>query len=49
MIRSVTIQHCEQVAQKVARLDSDVAASTYLRDVTRKIIPEAFDGRAVED
>lgn len=49
LVRSVSIQQCEQVAQRVARLDSDVAASTYLRDVTRKIIPEAFDGRAAED
>jgi phosphotransferase system enzyme I (PtsI) len=49
LIRSVSIQQCEEVAQRVTRLDSDVAASTYLREVTRKIIPEAFDGRAAED
>ncbi len=49
LVRSVSIEQCEQVAEKVARLDSDVAASTYLRDVTRKIIPEAFDGRSVEE
>ncbi|MFN5662850.1 MAG: phosphoenolpyruvate--protein phosphotransferase, partial [Planctomyces sp.] len=49
LIRSVTIAQCEAVAEKVADFDSDVAVSSYLRDVTRKIIPEAFDGRPGED
>ncbi|MFO0375607.1 MAG: phosphoenolpyruvate--protein phosphotransferase, partial [bacterium] len=48
LIRSVTIEQCEVVAEKAATFDSDVAVSSYLRDVTRKIIPEAFDGRAVD-
>lgn len=49
LIRSVNIAQCEAVAQKAAAIDSDVAVLAYLRDVTRKIIPEAFDGRAVDD
>jgi phosphotransferase system enzyme I (PtsI) len=49
LIRSVSMHQCEQVAQKAASIDSDVAVSAYLRDVTRKIVPEAFDGRSVEE
>ncbi|MGQ0627450.1 MAG: phosphoenolpyruvate--protein phosphotransferase, partial [Phycisphaerales bacterium] len=49
MIRSVTIKQCEEVAERAADFDSDVAAANYFRDVARKIIPEAFDGRSVED
>lgn len=49
LIRSVTISQCEAVAEKAASIDSDVAVSRYLRDQTRKIIPEAFDGRSVEE
>lgn len=48
LIRSVTIPQCEAVAEKASSIDSDVAVSSYLRDVTRKIIPEAFDGRSAE-
>jgi len=49
MVRSVSIKQCEEVAERAADFDSDVAAANYLRDVARKIIPEAFDGRSVED
>lgn len=48
LVRSVTIEQCEQVVEKASRLDSDAAVSSYLRDATRKIIPEAFDGRSAE-
>lgn len=48
LVRSVTIAQCEAVAEKAASIDSDVAVTSYLRDVTRKIIPEAFDGRSAE-
>jgi len=48
LVRSVTISQCEAVAEKASSIDSDVAVSSYLRDVTRKIIPEAFDGRSAE-
>ncbi len=49
LIRSVTIEQCEEVAEKVASFDSDEAVGRYLRTVTRKIIPEAFEGRMSED
>jgi phosphotransferase system enzyme I (PtsI) len=48
LIRSVTIDQCELVAKRAAGIDSDVAVASYLRDVTRKIMPEAFDGRSAE-
>jgi phosphotransferase system enzyme I (PtsI) len=48
LIRSVTIEQCEAVVAKASSLDSDVAVSSYLRDVTRKIIPEALGGRSAE-
>ncbi len=49
LIRSISISQCEAVAEKAASIDSDVAVSRYLRDQTRKIIPEAFDGRSVDE
>ncbi len=49
LIRSVSIEHCERVARKAAGIDSDVAVTAFLRDATRKIIPEASGGRSVED
>ncbi|MBY0308511.1 MAG: hypothetical protein K2Q09_07190, partial [Phycisphaerales bacterium] len=48
LVRSVTIEHCEAVAEKASSIDSDVAVSSFLRDAARKIIPEAFDGRSAE-
>ncbi len=48
MVRKVTIQKCERIAQKAASLDSDAAVAAYVRDQARKVIPEAFDGRSAE-
>ncbi len=48
IVRSVDIGQCERVARKVGSFDSERQVSAYLRDVTRTIIPEAFDGRSVE-
>ncbi|MEX2672083.1 MAG: phosphoenolpyruvate--protein phosphotransferase [Phycisphaeraceae bacterium] len=47
VIRSVTIADCERVARRVASYDSERQVINYLREETRKIVPEAFDGRAV--
>jgi phosphotransferase system enzyme I (PtsI) len=49
VVRSVTIQQCERIALKALSFDSDVSVAAFLRDQTRKIIPEAFDGRSVEE
>jgi phosphotransferase system enzyme I (PtsI) len=49
LVRSVTVQECERVARKVRTFDSEVQAATFIRDRTRKLVPEAFDGRAVEE
>ena len=46
LIRSVTIGQCERIAKKALTFDSDVEVSAYLRNQTRKIIPEAFGGRS---
>lgn len=48
VVRKVTIQKCERLAQKAASLDSDAAVAAFVRDQARKIIPEAFDGRSGE-
>ena len=48
MIRSVTVAQCERVARQALSLDSDVQISSLLRDRARKIVPEAFDGRAAD-
>lgn len=48
LVRSVTIPQCEAVVQRASELDSDAAVISYLRDATRKIIPEALGGRSAE-
>lgn len=48
LVRSVTADQCEKLARKACSLDSDLAVSAFLRDQVRKILPEAFDGRAAE-
>ena len=42
IIRSVTMDHAKQVARKVMSFDSERQVMHYLREETRKIIPEAF-------
>lgn len=42
VIRSVTIEDCNNVARKVLSMNSERQISNYLRDATRKILPEAF-------
>lgn len=42
IIRSVTIEYCNQVARKVLGMDSERQISSYLRNAARKILPEAF-------
>lgn len=49
LVRSVTVRECERIAREALSLDSDVAVSSFLRDRTRKIIPDAFDDRNVEE
>jgi phosphotransferase system enzyme I (PtsI) len=47
IVRSVTMEQCERAARRAASYDSDRQVINYLRDETRKVIPEAFDGRAI--
>lgn len=42
IIRSTTTEHARQVARKVLSFDSERQVAHYLREETRKIIPEAF-------
>lgn len=49
LVRSVTVEQCERIARRALSFDSDVSVAAFLRDQARKIIPEAFDGRSVEE
>lgn len=42
VIRSVTIEDCNNVARKVLGMDSERQIASYLRNAGRKILPEAF-------
>ena len=42
IIRSTTLEHAQQVARRVMSFDSERQVMHFLREETRKIIPEAF-------
>ena len=42
IIRSVTIKRCNEITRKILGMNTERQISTYLRDATRKILPEAF-------
>ncbi len=42
IVRSVTMEDCNGVARKILGMNSERQISSYLRDATRKILPEAF-------
>ncbi|MEN8126378.1 MAG: phosphoenolpyruvate--protein phosphotransferase [Planctomycetota bacterium] len=42
VIRSVTIEECNQLSRKVATMDSHRQIKNYLRDATTRILPETF-------
>ncbi|MDD5327348.1 MAG: phosphoenolpyruvate--protein phosphotransferase [Phycisphaerae bacterium] len=42
IIRSVTVEDCNDVARTVLGMNSERQISSYLRDAARKILPEAF-------
>jgi phosphotransferase system enzyme I (PtsI) len=42
VIRSVTIEDCNQVARKTLGMNSERQISNFLRDAARQILPEAF-------
>jgi len=49
LVRSVSVEQCERIARRALSFDSDITVAAFLRDQTRKIIPEAFDGRSAEE
>jgi phosphotransferase system enzyme I (PtsI) len=42
IIRSVTMEECNKVARKILSMNTERQISGFLRDATRKIIPEAL-------
>ena len=42
IIRSVTVEDCNNVARKVLSMNSERQISNFLRNAARKILPEAF-------
>ena len=42
IIRSVTMEDCNSVARKILGMNSERQITTYLRNATRKILPEVF-------
>jgi phosphotransferase system enzyme I (PtsI) len=42
IIRSVTMEDCNSLARKILSMNSERQISSYLRNATRKILPEAF-------
>ncbi len=42
IVRSVTIEDCNNIARKILGMNSERQITNYLRDVTRKTLPEAF-------
>lgn len=49
VIRSVDIGQCERLARTVGSFDSERQVAAFLRDRSRKMFPELFDGRSVDD
>jgi phosphotransferase system enzyme I (PtsI) len=48
VIRSVDIQHCEELARRVGSFDSERQVLTTLRDELRKVDPDSFGGWIAE-
>jgi phosphoenolpyruvate-protein phosphotransferase (PTS system enzyme I) len=46
LIRSVNLQACQRLAKQALTMDSEVQVTTMLRERVRKIVPDAFGGRA---
>jgi phosphotransferase system enzyme I (PtsI) len=42
IIRSVTIEECNNIARKVLSMNSERQISSFLRSATKKVLPEAF-------
>jgi phosphoenolpyruvate-protein phosphotransferase (PTS system enzyme I) len=49
LVRSVSLEQCERIARRALSFDSDISVSAFLRDQARRIIPEAFEGRSIEE
>lgn len=47
VIRAVDTRTCELIARKVGSFDSERQVLNFIRDETRKVMPEGYDGRSV--
>lgn len=48
VIQAVDTRHCELIARKVGSFDSERQVLNFIRDETRKVMPEGYDGRSVD-
>lgn len=48
VVRGLSIEQCELLAKKAISLDSETEVAAYLRDQTRRLLPDAFNGWAEE-
>jgi len=49
VVRNVDIGQCERLARTVGSFDSERQVAAFLRDRSRKMFPELFDGRSVDE
>ncbi|MBL0927429.1 MAG: phosphoenolpyruvate--protein phosphotransferase [Phycisphaerales bacterium] len=49
VVRSVSVPQCERLARTVGSFDSERQVTAFLRDQARRLFPELFDGRAVDE
>ncbi len=47
LIRAVSLSDCERVARRVVTYESERQVLNYLREETRKVLPEAIDGKSI--
>ena len=47
LIRAVSLSDCQRVARRVATYESERQVLNYLREETRKVLPEAIDGKII--
>jgi phosphotransferase system enzyme I (PtsI) len=48
VVRAASSGQCLRIARKVASFETDREVLNYLRDETRRVVPEALDGRSID-
>ncbi len=49
LIRALSLTDCERIVKRAISFDSESQAADYTRDHLRRLAPEVFDGRAVDE